>query len=180
MDFSNRKIVVTGAGKGIGEGLTRTLVSKGAHVIAVSRTESDLQKLANDLGSGVTVITLDIGDWDAVDAALTDAVLDGVDGLVNNAAIARCEPFFQSTAKDFDDMMNVNVKSMMHISQLVTKNMIKNNRGGAVVNLSSQASQAALENHTIYCATKAAVDQLTRVMALELGPHKVCNEDYVT
>ena len=176
MDFTGRKILVTGAGKGIGEGLTRALVSYGAHVVAVSRTAADLEKLSEDLNEKVTCITLDIGDWDRVESALTDDVLEGVDGLVNNAAIARCEPFFQSSKKDFDDMFNINVKALMHISQIVTKKMIAQGKTGAVVNLSSQASQAALENHTIYCASKAAVDQITRVMALELGPHKVLYE----
>ena len=52
--------------------------------------------------------------------------------------------------------------------------MIKNGKGGSIVNVSSQASQAALDNHTIYCTTKAAVDHMTRMMALELGPHQVC------
>ena len=61
----------------------------------------------------------------------------------------------------------------MHISQLVAKEMIKNKKGGSIVNVSSQASQAALDNHTIYCTTKAAVDHMTRMMALELGPHQV-------
>ena len=52
--------------------------------------------------------------------------------------------------------------------------MIANGKGGSIVNISSQASQAALDNHTIYCTTKAAVDHMTRMMALELGPHQVC------
>ena len=116
---------------------------------------------------------MDISNWEAVDAALTAEVLSGVTGLVNNAAVARLAKFVDCEPSEFDALMNVNVKSMMHISQLVAKEMIKNAKGGSIVNVSSQASQAALDNHTIYCTTKAAVDHMTRMMALELGPHQV-------
>jgi len=171
MNFAGEKIIVTGAGKGIGEGLTRKLVSLGAHVYAVSRTESDLIKLKNDLGDRVTTITCDISNWDLVEEKLggiTDAT-----GLVNNAAIAMCSPCLEATEKEFDQMFNVNVKAMMHCSQIVAKSLIKRSRPGSIVNLSSQASIAALADHVIYGMTKAAVDQMTRVMALELGPHKI-------
>lgn len=165
--------MITGAGKGIGRGLTHELVKHGAHVVAVSRTQADLDKLKGELGDKITAITCDIGNWDAVEKALTEDVITGVSGLVNNAAIAKLDKFIDAKPEDFDNHFNINVKAMMHVGQIITRNMIKEKRSGSVVNLSSQASQAALENHTIYCATKAGVDHLTRVMALELGPHNI-------
>lgn len=170
--------MVTGAGKGIGEGITRKLVSLGAHVYAVSRTEADLVKLKKDLGESVTAITLDVSNWDLVEEKLSR--INDVTGLVNNAAIAICSPFLNATEKEFDSQFNVNVKAGMHVSQIVARSMINRKCGGSIVNISSQASQAALEDHVIYGMTKAAVDHMTRVMALELGPHNVKYISFIT
>lgn len=68
---------------------------------------------------------------------------------------------------------STNVKALVNISQTVANNMRKARISGSIVNISSQASKAALAEHTVYCGTKAAVDAITRVMALELGPHNV-------
>lgn len=163
--------MVTGAGKGIGAGITRKLVELGAHVYAVSRTNSDLVKLVSDLGEKITPICLDISDWADCEQKL--AIINDVTGLVNNAAVAICSPFLEATEKEFNVQFDINVKAMMHISQIVAKSMVERKIGGSIVNMSSQASQAALTDHVVYGMTKAAVDQMTRVMALELGPHKI-------
>jgi len=173
LDFTGKTIIVTGAGKGIGRGLTVKLVELGAHVIAISRTQADLDQLSNELGGGVTPIALDLADWEAVEKVVTPELVKNATGLVNNAAVARLARFVDCDKDEFDALMNINVKSMMQMSQIVAKVMIANGNGGSIVNISSQASQAALENHTIYCTTKAAVDQMTRMMALELGPHQI-------
>ena len=70
-------------------------------------------------------------------------------------------------------MFDVNVKGMMHVSQIIGKSMVERGVKGSIVNLSSQASMAALEDHLIYGMTKAAVDMMTKIMALELGPKQV-------
>ena len=69
--------------------------------------------------------------------------------------------------------MSINLRSVFVVSQLVARGMVARGRGGAIVNVSSQASMAALADHAAYCASKAGLDHLTRVMALELGPFKV-------
>lgn len=83
------------------------------------------------------------------------------------------EPFLETTVESFDLILNVNVRSAMIISQVVAKNMIKRKVSGSIVNISSQASMIALKNHTSYCTSKGALDQLTRMMALELGPYGI-------
>ena len=70
-------------------------------------------------------------------------------------------------------MMDINLKAVFFISQTVAKGMVERGLGGAIVNISSQASQAALQDHAVYCASKGGLDQLSRVMALELGPHNI-------
>ena len=97
-----------------------------------------------------------------------------IDLLVNNAALAKLAPFLSTSVEDFDETMAINVRSVLVVSQIVAKKMIARGAAGcAIVNVSSQASMVALENHTSYCTSKGALDQLTRMMALELGPHGI-------
>jgi L-xylulose reductase len=96
-----------------------------------------------------------------------------IDLLVNNAGIGVLEPFLEAKPEAFDQTFTVNVKSVLNISQVVAKSLIARGSPGAIVNISSQASVRAFTEHTVYCASKGALDQLTRVMALELGPHKI-------
>jgi len=93
--------------------------------------------------------------------------------LVNNAGIAILGPFEEIKFEDFDKIFSVNVKAPLFIAQVVAKQMITRGSGGAIVNVSSQASMIALKDHTLYCSTKAAMDMFTKSLALELGPHKI-------
>lgn len=93
--------------------------------------------------------------------------------MVNNAGVATIEPFLDVTEDGYDSVMDINLKAVLFVSQTVAKGMVHRGMGGAIVNVSSQASQSPLQDHAVYCASKGALDQLTRVMALELGPHKI-------
>ncbi|XP_063380734.1 D-erythrulose reductase-like [Cydia fagiglandana] len=167
LTFKGKRILVTGAGQGIGKGIAIELWRAGANIVAVSRTRAHLEKLQGEYPS-IDIVELDVADWEK-----TRTVIDSLgpfDALVNNAAIAICEPFLECSPKDFDKTFDVNVKAALNVSQIVAKKMIENNIQGSIVNISSQASKAALKDHTIYSASKAALDALTRAMALELGP----------
>ena len=105
---------------------------------------------------------MDLGDAAATQAALAD-IRRPVHLLVNNAAIARNEPFFEVSVENFDACFAVNVRSVMVVTQCIARGMAE--RGvGAIVNVSSQSSFRALQDHTTYCATKGALDQMTRVV----------------
>ena len=167
--FDGKRILVTGAGKGIGRDIARLLADCGARVVALSRTRADLDSLAGEINC--ETITVDIGDADQARSAAAQAGV--VHMLVNNAGISIPESFLDTSPDSFDQTMAVNVRGAMIVSQVVARGMIDRGLGGAIVNVSSQASQASLADHTAYCASKGALDQLTRVMALELGPHNI-------
>uniref|UniRef100_A0A8C5Q867 Dicarbonyl and L-xylulose reductase n=1 Tax=Leptobrachium leishanense TaxID=445787 RepID=A0A8C5Q867_9ANUR len=170
MEFAGRRALVTGAGKGIGRDTVKALRAAGAEVIALSRSPEDLESLSKEC-PGVETVCVDLGDWSATEAALHTT--GPVDLLVNNAAVALLQPFLEVTEEAFDRSFAVNVKSALLVSQIVARRMIERGVPGAIVNVSSQASQRALQTHTVYCATKGALDSMTRMMALELGPHKI-------
>lgn len=92
---------------------------------------------------------------------------------MNNAGIALLQPFLETTVEDFDRVMAVNARAVMVVSQVIARGMVERGNGGAIVNVSSQSSSHAVLDHAAYCASKGALDQLTRVMALELGPHQI-------
>ncbi|KAL0841204.1 hypothetical protein ABMA28_014943 [Loxostege sticticalis] len=170
ISFKGKRILVTGAGQGIGRGIAVELWRAGANIVALSRTRSHLESLQSEYPS-IDIVDVDIDDWEKTRKVVES--LGHFDALVNNAAVAICEPFLKCSPVDFDRTFNVNVKAVLNISQVVARKMIENKTHGAIVNISSQASKAALQDHAIYSASKAALDSLTRSMALELGPHGI-------
>ncbi|XP_044732273.1 L-xylulose reductase-like [Chrysoperla carnea] len=170
ISFSGKRIVVTGAGQGIGRDIVKKLVECKAKVIAVSRTKSYLETLKQECPD-IEIIAVDLQNWNATREALSK--LKNIDGLVNNAAIAMLRGFFDITEHDVDLSFDVNVKSVINVSQIIAADMVARKSGGAIVNISSQAALAALRDHTVYCGTKGALDSIARCMALELGPHNI-------
>lgn len=167
--FDGKRALVTGASKGIGREIATLLAECGARVVAVGRTGDDLASLARETGAETIVAEL----ADPVAAREAAEQTGPIDLLVNNAGITILQPFLDVTTEAFDAIMAVNVRAVLVVSQVVARGMIARGRGGAIVNLSSQASQVALAEHAAYCASKGALDQLTRVMALELGSHQI-------
>ncbi|KAK6637459.1 hypothetical protein RUM44_007876 [Polyplax serrata] len=168
--FTDKAVLVTGAGRGIGRDIAKKLAECGARVYALSKTKSHLDSLAEE-HANITTICVDLTDWNETRNVLQQ--LPVVHGLVNNAGVAILSSFLDATPEEFDIIFNTNVKSIINVSQVVAKKMLEENVKGSIVNISSQASMAALKNHALYCGTKGALDSITRVMALELGPHNI-------
>jgi L-xylulose reductase len=169
IDFTGKRVLVTGAGKGIGRDVAMTLSEYGAEVVAISRAQVDLDTLKAAISC--QVIQADLANAEQARQAADSA--GEIDLLVNNAGITNLQSFFDTTLEAFDEIMAVNVRAVLVVSQVITRKMVARGTPGAIVNVSSQSSMRALQDHTAYCASKGALDQLTRMMALELGPHDI-------
>ncbi|XP_047529842.1 D-erythrulose reductase-like [Vanessa atalanta] len=170
ISFKGKRILVTGAGQGIGRGIAIELWRAGANIVALSRTRSHLESLQSEYPS-IDIVDVDIADWDKTREVIES--LGHFDALVNNAAVAICEPFLTCSPADYNKIFDVNVKAVLNVSQVIARKMVENKIAGTIVNISSQASKAALKDHALYSASKAALDALTRAMALELGPYGI-------
>lgn len=169
MEFSGRRVLVTGAGKGIGRATVKRLRDAGADVVALTRSFADLDSLKAE--TGCETIACDLADPEATRRAAVAA--QPVDMLVNNAGIAALESFLDTSVATFDEVMAVNARAPMIVAQEVARDMIRRGHKGAIVNVSSTAAQIGVADHTAYCASKAALDAITRVMAVELGRYGI-------
>lgn len=165
--FSGRRALVTGAGSGIGRATALKLAQMGAEVFALSKTAENLESLCAECPN-IKTVCVDLSDWTSTREAIQKIV--PIHLLVNNAAAAALEPFLTTSPETFDRLMNVNVKAMMNVSQVVAGDLVNREGRGSIVNVSSQAGQRPLLDHTAYSCSKAAVDMMTKMMALELGP----------
>ena len=168
-DFNGRPILVTGASGGIGGATVRRLVQAGADVIASGRTAESLEALAAE--TGVRTLPFDLTSEEGVHGAL-----DGLDlwGVVNCAGFGGEIATPMETDIDvFDRVISINARGSLLVTKYASRSMIRLGRGGSIVNVSSQASLVALRGHISYGSSKAALDNITRVSALELGRHGI-------
>lgn len=167
--FHGRTILVTGASGGIGGATVRLLSTLGATVIAAGRDEQKLAALGDELK--VRTLAFDVSQEDAVREAIEGLALYG---LVNCAGWGGAiETPQDADVEVFDQVMATNARSVLLMTKYAAREMIKAGQGGTIVNVSSQASLVALKGHIAYGASKAAVDSITRVSALELGQHHI-------
>jgi NAD(P)-dependent dehydrogenase (short-subunit alcohol dehydrogenase family) len=175
-----RVYIVTGAAQGIGEACVRRLVGDGAAVALWDVADTPGTALAAELaaaGHRVTYQHCNVADKAQVDAALaaTLAALGRVDGLVNNAGIFKAADFLDITEADWDAVLDVNLKGHFLVGQAVARVLVANpgERKGAIVNMSSVNGRLTIPSIASYNASKGAIDQLTRVMALALADRGV-------
>lgn len=169
MSFDGKTVLVTGAGKGIGRETARLMAGRGARVVAVSRTRSDLDSLEAEIGC--ETIAVDLANADAARATALQGM--PADYLVNCAGINILQPFVDVTVEAFDLVHAVNTRAAMIFSQEFARTRIRLGGGGAIVNVSSLSSFIGFEDHASYCASKGALDAMSRVMTNELGRHGI-------
>jgi NAD(P)-dependent dehydrogenase (short-subunit alcohol dehydrogenase family) len=142
--------------------------------VLVSRSDDRLRALADEIqaeGGSAAALPCDVGDARAVRRAF-DAIAR-VDILVNGAGGNRPQPFLEVTEEALEWMWTLNVKGSFLFAQAAARRMVQLGRGGAIVNLSSQMGHVGAARRTVYCATKHAVEGLTKAMAVELAPHGI-------
>jgi NAD(P)-dependent dehydrogenase (short-subunit alcohol dehydrogenase family) len=165
-------VIVTGASRGIGADLARKLSEPGGKVVAVARSKDALTALAGSLPGPSAIVVGDVTDPDIADAAVAAAdELGGLWGLVNNAGI---NPYYQAAVEtslaQWDEVLSVNLLGATSFARSVAAHLLETGGGGRIVNVGSIAGLTGLPNIAAYNASKAALDALTRTMAVELGP----------
>lgn len=167
--LTGRRILVTGASGGIGAATVRLLVAENANVIASGRDEEKLTGLAKE--TGCEILPFDLASEDEVKSSLSGLELYGV---VNSGGWGGeiATPMETDTAV-FDKVIDINARGTLLVTKYASQGMIKTGNGGAIVNVSSQASLVGLAGHISYASSKGAVDAMTRVSALELGKHNI-------
>jgi 3-oxoacyl-[acyl-carrier protein] reductase len=176
-NLKGKVAIVTGASKGIGAAIAEDLAREGASVVVnYSSSQQNAQEVVDRIkanGGSAKAVRADISK-PAEARQLIDATLGEfgrADILVNNAGIYEFRPLPEVDEAHFHRMFDLNVKGLIFATQAAVKAFGEN--GGAVVNISSMASLAATPNGSVYSATKAAVDSITRTLAAELGPKKI-------
>ena len=175
--LNGKVALVTGAGRGIGQGIAEALAMQGAHVVCAARTQSQLEEVAQsivNLGGQATALQLDMNEMSSIDHAL-EVITDQfgrLDILVNNAGINARQPIDVVTEENFDRIVNVNLKSVYFLSQKAARLMARGG-GGQMINIGSLTTGYALSQVSVYTATKGAIGQLTKSQAIEFGQDNI-------
>jgi NAD(P)-dependent dehydrogenase (short-subunit alcohol dehydrogenase family) len=176
--LEGKKAVVTGAGRGIGRALAIGLAEAGADVALLSRTEEDLKETASiirNLGKEALVLPADVTKREEVHRAITDthAHWGKIDIVINNAGMNIRSKALEASDEEWQTIMDTNLKSAFMVSQEAGRIMMEQGSGGKIINIASVAGQVALRTGVVYAATKAAIMQMTKVLAMEWGQYGI-------
>jgi NAD(P)-dependent dehydrogenase (short-subunit alcohol dehydrogenase family) len=176
-DLNGQVALVTGAARGLGRAISLALANAGADVALGLRDRNTGSALAQEIqtmGRRALPLQMDMARLDQISSAISDAVthFGRLDILVNNAGVAPDHPAEDFTEEDFDYIMAVNVKGTFFASQAAGRVMIRQ-KGGRIINMSSQAGFVALPTESVYCTSKAAIAHMTKCLAVEWGKHNI-------
>lgn len=174
--LDGKAAIVTGAARGLGQGIAEGLAEAGADVALVDILDtSESKEKVEKLGRKAVSINADLSKKESVDTIISETLdaLGRIDILFNNAGIIRRAPLTEFSEKDWDDVININQRTLFFLSQAVAKQMIKHGHGGKIVNTASMLSFQGGILVPSYTASKSAVMGLTRLMANELSPHGI-------
>ena len=169
-DFSKRKVLITGSSRGIGKKIAEDFISLGAEVLITGTNESLLSTVKKELGPKCHSFPCDFFNPKEIEMLIDQASdkLGSVDTLVNNAGITRDSLFLRMSMLDWQEVINVNLNSIMQLSQLAIKSMIKN-RFGRIINISSIVGTTGNPGQANYAAAKAGLVGFSKSLALEVA-----------
>jgi NAD(P)-dependent dehydrogenase (short-subunit alcohol dehydrogenase family) len=177
--LANRVALISGAAQGIGKATALTLAKEGAHVVAADIRTDGLFQTVNEvkaLGRRGLAIPMDVSNRAQVEQCVQRAIREfkRIDILVNCAGISTSNLIIDIPEDEWDRVMDINAKGVFLLCQAVAREMItQDGPGGKIINISSQASKVGETGNGGYCASKAAVNMITQVLALELAPHRI-------
>jgi NAD(P)-dependent dehydrogenase (short-subunit alcohol dehydrogenase family) len=178
LELTSRNAVVVGGTSGIGLTIAKGLAQAGANVIATGRREHLVEAAAEQIrkiGTQSLAIPCDVGDAASIQEVLRGAMKEwgSVDILVNSAGTTKRAPTLDVSQSDWDSILDTNLNGTLRSCQIFGRHMIER-KYGRIINIGSIASILALYEVTAYCASKAAVAQLTKSLAIEWAKHGVC------
>ena len=175
INLKNKYALVTGAGKGLGRACSLAMAEAGATILALSRTQSDLDKLEKHIKKikgKIIKIKCDVMDYEDLKNKLDRIKI--IDILVNNAGTNIPEPFLDIKQTSMNYLVDLNLKAAFNVAQLVVKKMIKNKkRPGSIINMSSQLGHVGCEGRNVYNMTKFGIEGLTKGMGVELAKNNI-------
>lgn len=172
--LDGKRALVTGAGRGIGLAAAAALADAGAHVVLAARTRAEIEEAAaaiREEGGSAEPLVLDVTDADAVRRAVATQAPFHV--LFNNAGGNRPQPFVDFKTEDLDFLLDLNVRAAFIVAQAVAKRMLETGTKGSLIHVSSQMAFTTGPGRSVYCATKAALEGMSRGIAAELGQHGI-------
>lgn len=172
--LDGKRALVAGASSGIGLGCAVALAEAGAEVTIVARRASKLNDIRDEMhreGWNVKALALDVTDVDATSAAVAAAA--PFDILLNAAGLARHSPTVETKPADYDAVSDINVRGAYFLLQAVAKRLIAAGKPGSLMTISSQMAHVGGQERAVYCATKHAVEGMTKAMAIEWGKHGI-------
>ena len=172
--LDGRRALITGAGRGIGLAAAAALAEAGAAVTLAARSSAEIESAAAAIraeGGLAEALAIDVTDIEAMRAAL--AARPPFHILVNNAGTNRPAPFTEVTPEDFDAVLGLNLRATFFVAQAVARGLIAAGAQGSIINISSQMGHVGGPRRSVYCASKAAMEGMTKAMALDLAPHGI-------
>lgn len=172
--LDGKRALVSGAGRGIGRAAAAALAEAGAEVTLAARSGEEIAAAAAAIaarGHQAQTRVIDVTDLDAVRAWLAAAA--PFDVLFNNAGTNRPAPFVEVKVEDFDFVFALNVRAAFFVAQAVAQRLVAAGRPGSIINVSSQMGHVGGARRSVYCASKHALEGLTKAMAIELAPHRI-------